>query len=69
MSRKDIEQIATLLDKLDRLCQDAKEIRQKITEIATKPKVWPERRHDSRGGVDPVSAYDIRTQTRQNSTN
>jgi hypothetical protein len=69
MSRKDIEQIGTLLEKLDRLCQDAKEIRQKITEIATKPRVWPERRHDSRGVAEPAEAYDLKAQTPPNSTN
>jgi hypothetical protein len=69
MSRKDIEQIGTLLEKLDRLCQDAREIRQKITEIATKPKVWPERRHDSRGVPDAAHAYDLKAQTPENSTN
>ena len=69
MSRKDIEQIGALLEKLDRLCQDAKEIRQKITEIAAKPKVWPERRHDSRAVPDAAQAYDRDPRTSQNSTN
>jgi hypothetical protein len=69
MSRKDIEQIGTLLERLDRLCQDAREIRQQITEIATKPKVWPERRHDSRGVPEGAQAYDLKTQASRNNTN
>ncbi len=69
MSRKDIEQIGALLEKLDRLCQDAREIRQKITEITAKPKVWPERRHDSRAVPDAAHAYDLKTRTRHDRTN
>jgi hypothetical protein len=69
MSRRDIEQIGALLEKLDRLCQDAKEIRQKINEIATRPQVWPERRHDSRGIPEPAHAHDFEPRPRSNRTN
>jgi hypothetical protein len=61
MSRHDIDQIAALLERLDRLGQDAQELRQEINQLAAQRQDWPDRRLDSRQLPDLASAHDLQT--------
>ena len=69
MSKNDLDQIAALLERLDRLCQDAKELRQKINKLAAQPRVWPDARFDSRQLSDLAAAHDFQTSAARNRQN
>ena len=69
MSKSDVDQIAALLERLDRLGRDAKELRQKINELAGQRQVWPDRRLDSRQIPDLAAAHDLQTVRARNRQN
>ena len=48
MSKRDVEQIDALIAELDRLCEDAQEIRRKISTVARQRAEWPARGQDGR---------------------
>ena len=52
MDSPEATKLKVLVSELDRLCADARSIREKITEIAQRPATWPvpQRVDDSRSG-------------------
>jgi hypothetical protein len=59
MSQFDPSRVAAILAELDRICADARKVRQEIAELTSQRRAWPEHRHHSPHVSQPTQSPDL----------